>query len=396
MNYSLKTKLNESLEKLSELLDISESRYKEAVERYQAIGDWLVRKESNIEKYTPNIYPQGSFLLGTVIKPITDVEEYDIDLVCEVNLTKEEVSQKQLKEMVGYEIKSYAKSNNMKNPPEEGKRCWTLNYAEGAQFHMDILPSLPDSESFHLFLSSKGFSPVWAEFAIAITDKRHKNYEKIDEDWPRSNPKGYAMWFKERMKVQFEKRRKLLAELIKANVEDVPEYKIKTPLQRAIQILKRHRDIMFENDPKNKPISIIITTLAAHAYNNEENLLDALINIVNGMSEYIQYKEGNPWIPNPVNPTENFAEEWTRKPHLEENFKRWINRAKADFKTLLGSQDLDNMIEELKPKFGDRRVNEMASQLFPDYNSLQGKDKITAPYIKVSNPSKPWRQDFGQ
>ena len=392
MNYALRTKLNESLEKISELLDISESCYKQAVERYQAIGNWLAREESTIAKYNPNIYPQGSFLLGTIIKPITDVEDYDIDLVCELDLKKKEVSQKQLKEIVGSEVKKYAEANNMKHPPTEGNRCWTLEYADGAQFHMDILPALPDHESFRLFLESKGFSPIWTEFAVAITDKRHKNYEKIDEDWLRSNPKGYAMWFKERMKIQFERQRRLLAESIKANIEDVPEYKIKTPLQRAIQILKRHRDIMFVDDQDNKPISIIITTLAAHAYNNEDNLLDALIRIVDGMPEYIQNRQGIPWIPNPVNPTENFADKWVEKPKLKENFEQWLNKVKADLEALLSSHDLHDIIEGLKPKFGDRIVNKVASELFPDYKSSEDTDKV--PYIIISNPSKPWGSKF--
>ena len=396
MNYSLKNKLNEALERLSDLLDISENHYKQAVERYQAIGGWLAREESTIAKYDPKIYPQGSFLLGTIVKPITDIEDYDIDLVCELDLTKKEISQKQLKDMVGNEVKRYAETNNMKHPPREGNRCWTLEYAEGAQFHMDILPALPDRESFKLFLESKGFSPVWTEFAIAITDKRHKNYEKIDEDWLRSNPKGYAMWFKKRMKVQFERQRKLLAESIKANIEDVPEYKVKTPLQRAIQILKRHRDIMFVDDQENKPISIIITTLAAHAYNNEDNLLEALINIVNGMPKYIQYKQGKPWISNPVNPTENFADKWIKNPKLKEKFEQWLKKVKTNLEAILSSQDLHNIIEGLKPKFGDRIINEVASELFPDYNSPEDTGKIVAPYIKISNPSKPWREKFGR
>ena len=40
-----------------------------------------------MDKETPDykitIYAQGSFALGTVIKPITDTEDYDLDLVCE-------------------------------------------------------------------------------------------------------------------------------------------------------------------------------------------------------------------------------------------------------------------------------------------------------------------------
>ena len=94
------------------------------------------------------------------------------------------------------------------------------------------------------------------------------------------------------METEFNARRKVIAESIRAGVEDVPEYKVKTPLQQAIQILKRHRDIMFEKDAEDRPISIIITTLAAHAYNNETNLLDALRNIVAHMTQFIR---GRAW-----------------------------------------------------------------------------------------------------
>ena len=50
-----------------------------------------------------------------------------------------------------------------------------------------------------------------------------------------------------------------------ASVDDVPVFAWKTPLQRSIQILKRHRDVMFWNSPNLRPISMIITTLSAHA-----------------------------------------------------------------------------------------------------------------------------------
>lgn len=60
----------------------------------------------------------------------------------------------------------------------------------------------------------------------------------------------------------------LLAESVRA----VPKYQSnKTPLQRAVQILKRHRDIMFAGD-EDKPVSIIITTLAAKAYQEKVRL----------------------------------------------------------------------------------------------------------------------------
>ena len=206
-------KYNKLLENLSNELDISESRYKQAEERYEAVGKCIGREDSIVAEHSPDIYPQGSFRLGTVIKPITDAEEYDIDLVCLLDLTKNQVSQKQLKEMVGYEIKSYATTNNMQSPPENGKRCWTLNYADGVQFHMDILPSLPDGNSFRIFLENKGLTTKWTELAIAITDNTLPNYDQIDENWLRSNPKGYGEWFKERMQVVSMARREELVSL---------------------------------------------------------------------------------------------------------------------------------------------------------------------------------------
>jgi hypothetical protein len=37
-------------------------------------------------------------------------------------------------------------------------------------------------------------------------------------------------------------------------------------------ILKRHRDYSFTNRKEERPISVIITTLAAHSYNGEETI----------------------------------------------------------------------------------------------------------------------------
>ena len=64
-----------------------------------------------------------------------------------------------------------------------------------------------------------------------------------------------------------------------ASVEPLPidGKKSKLPLQRAVQLLKRHRDVTYANSTKEEkaaaPISIIITTLAAHAYQGEGDVL---------------------------------------------------------------------------------------------------------------------------
>ena len=65
----------------AEDLDIPESKYLEAKSRYEAVGKWLGQEGTDLSKYDIEIYPQGSFRLGTVVKPIGR-DEYDIDLVC--------------------------------------------------------------------------------------------------------------------------------------------------------------------------------------------------------------------------------------------------------------------------------------------------------------------------
>jgi hypothetical protein len=405
---------NKLLENLSNELDISESHFKQAEERYKAIGKWLLRDNSSVAQYNPDIYPQGSFLLGTMIKPFTDAERYDIDLVCELDITKGQVSQKQLKEMVGEEIKDYAKANSMKSVPENKRRCWTLNYADSAQFHMDILPALPDGDSFRIFLESKGISANWTELAIAITDKTHPNYNRIADEWLCSNPKGYAAWFKERMKTQFDARLKSFAESIRASIEDVPEYKVKTPLQRAIQVLKRHRDMRFHGHKleDDKPISMIITTLSAKLYQNEGDTYLALKNIVEQMDAYavllsqsiplsenlrsqrlIERKPDSTWyIPNPVNPAENFADRWHENDNRKARaFFLWVSWVRSDLIEVLRQADMKKINESLGHHFGESITKKASAGLYiASAPTILTRTKDDIPNVGIRNPSKPW------
>ena len=357
------------LEAISEALDIPENYHKQAIERYKSIGTWLDREGSIVACYRPEIYPQGSFLLGTVTKPLSGAQEYDLDLVSELNMQKNSISQAYLKNLVGEEIKSYAHKHNMNSPAEEGRRCWTLHYADDVQFHMDILPAIPDAELFKQSLRSKGHSPSsWSDFAIAITDNTLPNYYQTNtDDWPRSNPKGYAEWFRSCMRTQFDAVRK---SLMKGQVENVPDYKVKTPLQRSVQILKRHRDIWFDENQsiyhkKAKPISIIITTLAAHAYDNEIDLQQALLKIVTEMPCHIEYyNNGAALIRNPVNPLENFADKWQEYPIRKACFMDWLKQAQLDLTTALKLSDVQSVGKSLELSLGKRVISEAQQKLY--------------------------------
>ena len=135
------------------------------------------------------------------------------------------------------------------------------------------------------------------ETAITDKDKDAEHY-----DWKSSNPKGYAEWFDERKQYAYRlierKQRETLQKNfseIYAKVEDVPDQLIKTPLQRVIQLLKRHRDIRFNGSPneKDKPISMIITTLSANAYASETDVFSAFWNTINSIKRL--KKENGIW-----------------------------------------------------------------------------------------------------
>jgi hypothetical protein len=338
---------------LADELAISESRYEQARRSYGALGDWLHRPESSVVKYDPQIYVQGSFRLGTAIRPLNDEEEYDVDSVCLLRtLGTKDLTQSQLKTLVGDEIKAYRTAQSMIKPVREGRRCWVLDYADGAQFHMDIVPSIPNAARQRLMLETRGLDLKWSESAMVITDIESPVYRVLSDDWQRSNPKGYAEWFRQRMGELFERRRRELAESIKASVEDIPDYRIRTPLQSAIMILKRHRDGMFEGRYDERPISIIITTLAAHAYNGEEKIADALYSILSRIDQFIEHDGNHCIIRNPSDPLENFADKWPEHPEREAAFFEWLQQARQDFETLAGQVERRRLIESIKPRMG--------------------------------------------
>jgi len=359
------------LEAMADALDIPPSKFEEAKSRYEAIGNWLDRPESTLAGYDPAISPQGSFLLGTVTRPFTDKEEYDVDLVCRLQPTKVQFTQKSLKEAVGYEVALYAKAHSMAEP-EEHRRCWRLNYAAGAQFHMDILPALPDAQRYQTKLLEHGYRTLAQDdalsgHAIAITDKTSPHYDLPTDDWPQSNPTGYAAWFRGRMRVRLTEAKRAYAqrERITASVDEIPDYKVKTPLQRSIQLLKRHRDCMFADDCEHKPISIIISTLSAHAYSEEPTISAALQSILTGMDRYIEDRAGVAWVANPVNPAENFADKWAEEPKKRENFYRWLDQARQDFALYLRASPFDTMPELLREHLGDTLVDRTLAAMLP-------------------------------
>ena len=97
--------LNQILSNLADCLNIPQSKYEDARSKYEAVGEWLDNEQSEIRHLSPVILPQGSFALGTVIRPV-GVEEFDIDLVCHLILEMGATSPSKLKELIGNRLRA--------------------------------------------------------------------------------------------------------------------------------------------------------------------------------------------------------------------------------------------------------------------------------------------------
>lgn len=307
--------------KLREIVDeiaVPEGKYEEAKTSYEAIGEWLASNNSNLQQYKPKIYPQGSFAFGTAIKPSHGCD-YDVDAVCLLQASKHNFTQEELKNLVGGRLKEHGTYSRMLEPKDGRRRCWTLEYSDKSRFHIDILPAIPfDVMNF----SESAYINGLLNQTICITDKLHRDYKILSNDWHTSNPQGYINWFFNEMRQKMQKNARVEF-AANESVEDLPLYKRKTVLQMAIQLLKYHRDINWRNDD-DKPISIIITTLATKAYNGEDNLYDALVNICKTMPDYIENRNDTYWVGNPVNENENFADKWKETPRKAQVFFQWL------------------------------------------------------------------------
>lgn len=346
MAYS-KESINDMLSRVVRDLDISEEMFQKAKNEYNSLGNWI-EKQTN---YEISIYPQGSFALGTVIKPISGDDDYDLDLVCELSRDYG-LSAKELKLNVSRTwLETYKRIINIKNK----RCCWQVRYEGVPNFHMDVVPA---------------YSSGWSGIEITKHDEDYDTYS-----YKGSNPKGYIDWFYSRCKerwdnlfLQYSVDNKL--QLAEAEVQKLDRNKVKTPLQKVVQLLKRHRDIMYEKLPessgKNKPISIIITTIAAQLYNNEDNIVDTLDNFLDNAALYILNHKRNDqyYIDNPSFPGENFADKWNEKPERAKAFFDWLQQAKNELRSdSLHLLERVGMGKRISESFGEKTGKRVFSSL---------------------------------
>jgi hypothetical protein len=359
------------LERLCEAIEPTGTQKDVAKDRYDAVGGWVADSPQYLFS-AARISPQGSFALGTAIKPLKGLE-YDVDLLCRFTAFAGGLGPAELKQMLGNRIWD----NGTYRPVlHEMPRCWRLDFA--GEFHLDITPSIPN--------------PSCRNGGELVPDKKLRM-------WKATNPSGYLALFETRAALVPRMRMLKALESFAAMdsrgiVDPFPEHVgFKGILRRIVQLLKRHRDIYFENaDDALRPISVILTTLAARAYEFcigqfvFDSEFDVLVEVVRAMPYFIENGtlNGSPhWrIENETTKGENFAEKWNLHPERAAGFFEWHRHTIADVEGLADLEGSDRITHSLSQAFGSQPVQQVISAMAEEVN-VGRKNKTLAVLPRV-------------
>jgi hypothetical protein len=314
---------------ICEKLQLTPSLYDLATERYETIIK-VLRKDPVFKNVELNIYPHGSFRLKTTVKPLTG-EEFDLDFVAELPID----SDMKPKELYAHIIRILQNDGNYRDKIEPKNRCVRVNYAN--DFHMDIMPSkLIDMSTSE----------------IIVPDRDLKSW------YHHSNPKGFANWFEEKARTRilneiFESR---YAQFDTEHISDQETALNLEPLRRAVQLVKRYRNVYCDRTKKEPVRSIVICALMGKITSftgDTVQIISSFCTYVNGL---IKSHGGKPFdVNNPV-VDEILTEKW----HEGTNYQDFVDMMKALTSDITAIQRCTNNSEVnslTKKMFGEQVTN---------------------------------------
>lgn len=353
-----------------------------AANAYDQVADLLANKLS----WPPesiSILPQGSASTKTLIRSPNGSEKFDIDAVCQVDLSHLETSDPmKFFQSIGdalQELKAEAK-----------KRCWNIPFTN-EPFYLEFTPSVP-MQNVSISIEEKmphqyRAAPEYEKTALAVVDTP-------TQYWKTSNPAGITKW------VEDTANRSLIREMVmeafdsglmKADITPVQQQtvEITDTLRVAIRLFKRHRDMCVRRhlfSSESKPISIIIVTLLTICYEGLADLnrsfnhpIEVLDELATLMPHLLLKIDDKYHIDNPTVEGENFAEKWNDDNGDRYNsFRTWCDTLSADLKTILALTAPDSI---------SKRVREVFGIPLPTSDG-DGLHNITPPNLKAPPPGR--------
>lgn len=329
-------------------LQLSPSLYEQATERYETITKTLQDDDIFIGT-SLKLYPHGSFKLKTTVKPLKD-DDYDLDFVAEIpsnsNMTP--------KELYDHIFRILANDGVHTNMVETKNRCIRVNYAN--DFHMDIMPGKLINEQTK---------------EIIVPDRKMSGW------YHHSNPIRFAEWFENQAKKQILFEHNQIRGSF--DVEKVSDQELTAklePLRRAVQLVKRYRDIYCDEHNCEPVRSIVICTLMGQISSFTGETIQIIERFCDYVNILIKKSNGKPFVvKNPV-VDEELTEKW-KEGNNYNDFVEMMNSLSNDviqLKKLSINTDTNKLVKKM---FGENVTNLVIKDQAQRLNEIRKSGKLS-------------------
>jgi hypothetical protein len=239
-------------------IQLPPSLFEIATERYETIRAWIERSDSPLAGLVLRFYPQGSMAIDATIASRAKNDEFDIDIIAELDLASD-ADPRSVLDLLYAAIRGTPGSRYYKMTKRQ-TRCVTVEYAE---MHLDVTPVVrrsltPERESV-VFHHKPELAHVAGAHHIA-------------------NPWGLAQWFKHQTPADqviakmFYERMALDGQVrADAEIEPVPGQMpahSKSKALIALQLIKRFRNLRYDSRDCRQPPSVALVKLIGERANS--------------------------------------------------------------------------------------------------------------------------------
>lgn len=272
--------LDDYFDRVCEALQLTDTQFNSAENRYHEIGRWLTDRETHLDRLEPEVLPQGSMLQRTTIRPLRkdgDLVPFDLDSVCRCTVDPGRVSSQSVYGSILSRLQASEEyAERIRDAAEELRasgKCVRLSYS-AQDFFLDVVPVCVDPTD-----------PEGVRLLMPDPGRWHDAPRPLDT-WRRTDPFRFAAWLEDRAAIV----RRMDESKLVAGVAPVPPreaWRVKAPLRRIVQILKRKRDLDFLGD-ECRPTSIMLSTLAGRAYGGERSVADGLSTVLDNIAAQVR------------------------------------------------------------------------------------------------------------
>ena len=279
---------------MREHVNLNPSRYERLKRSDKAVSEYLSQNLVGFRRSER----QGSYALGTTIRPVKDTDEYDVDRLVYVEYDRF----KGPKDYIDDVYRCLKANGNYSDKVQKNTRCVTVNYA--GEFKIDVVPCITYNGN-HL-----------------ICNRKTNDYEVTDGT-------GFRDWFNEKNRIT------------NGNLKLIT---------RLLKYLRDHKNTF------TAP-SVLLTTLIGNTVHDWEGdtdfktLPDALLTVISRIDDFLRSHPTMPEIRNPALPSETFTRHWDQAKYS--HFRDMVSSYARRIKEAYSDEDEQSSVRKWRDLFGD-------------------------------------------